>query len=57
MGCHEHERLNGILIQSRTAVAKLTPVVHDVEFQQSLIEESQALEDLEKHDAEHGCQG
>jgi hypothetical protein len=56
MDCAEHERLEGILIQRRASVVKLTPAAHTEAFQKSLIEESRALEDVKDHDAEHGCQ-
>lgn len=55
MDCAEHERLERILIQRRAATRKVSPE-ENVEFQRLYVEESQALDNLKDHDAEHGCQ-
>jgi len=55
MDCPEHERLEHIVIQKRAA-RKVSPDENMEEFQKQFIEESQAVENLKDHDAEHGCQ-
>jgi hypothetical protein len=56
MECPEHERLERIHIQRRTEMSKAAPTPGTEEFQRLYLAESQALEDLKDHDAEHGCQ-
>jgi hypothetical protein len=55
MDCPEHERLEHLLVQKRAA-RKVSPEEDMGEFQRQLIEEAQAVENLNDHDAEHGCQ-
>jgi hypothetical protein len=55
MDCPEHERLEHIVIQMRAA-RTVSPDENMEEFQKQFIEESQAVENLKDHDAEHGCQ-
>jgi hypothetical protein len=56
MDCSEHERLEQVLIQTRAESRKAVSAPGTEEFEQSILVEAQALENLKEHDAEHGCQ-
>ncbi len=56
MDCTEHERLEQILIQKRAETSKAAPAPDTEEFQRLHLAQSQALDNLKDHDAEHRCQ-
>jgi hypothetical protein len=56
MECADHERLEQKLIDVRAANTKAGALPGTEEFALAFLMESQALEKLKEHDAEHGCQ-
>jgi len=56
MDCPEHERLEQLLLDVREEMSKAAPQPDTEEFEKEVRAESQAIDNLKDHDAEHHCQ-